>query len=209
MFIHERNNMSVTLKKIYITVILASIFAVERSLGNENTIKSTVKFPLLSMVHQLISHGNNAKIGASFFLVLYLCNQYYNHKTRPKDEDISEEGYNRRWFEIIHGNYSTIKKIQLLISFIDDFYIFGRRAKSVEITTKTKNCDGAEVVTKEKKAVIKGTGPIAFLYDKVFDGLENTLKSIGQIATFVLIVDRLLSSEIDFLLKPTKAEFSI
>lgn len=209
MFIHEGNNMTNIVKKIYLIVILSSFFAIDKSIASEPITNITTPFSLLNTAEAWISKGQNAQIAACSFLVFYLCHQYYNHKTRPQDEDLTEEAYNTRWYQIAHGDYSLVEKIKMLISFVDDFYVFGRRSKSLETTTKTKASDGTITVTKDKKTVIKGRGPVNFLYDKVFDGLENTIKSLGALTTLVLIVDRLLNGRFDYLLKPTKADYVI
>lgn len=208
MFIHERNNMSnIILKKIYLIAIFSLIFAIDQSTASQAVTTAGARFSLLQTAEQWIQKGYNAKLAAVSFLVLYLSHQYYNHKKRPSDEDISAEGYARRKYEILHGNHSLLDKIKMLISFVDDFYIFGRRGKSIERIIKQKSIDGTITVSKDKETIIKSTGPVSFLYDNVFDGLDTILKSIGVFGTLVLLVERLLAGQIDYLTQPSTAKY--
>lgn len=205
MFIHERNNMNKVFNTLCLSIALLGVLNISNSLASQNvTIVPSVT--ILSTAQAWLTTGNNGKIAAISFLVAYLSHQYYKHKTRPQDEDISAEGYKRRKYEILHGDHSLYTKIKLLISFIDDFYVFGRRGKSVEKEITTFAEDGTETMVKDKKTIIKGTGPVTFLYDNIFDGLETILKSIGTVGTLVLLVDRLLAGQLDYLIQPTTAK---
>jgi hypothetical protein len=177
------------------------------SLNISDSIIAKNRFPMISTAYAWAQKDNNAENVFGSFVAGFLAHQYYTHKTRPKDEDISAEGFNRRWNEIVHGDLPIFIKIKRLISFIDDFYVFGRKPKSVEIETKTITADGTEVTIKEKKTIIKGTGPITFLYNNVFDKLEDILKSLTTFGTFVLLADGLLGKQIHFFLKPSVATY--
>jgi len=173
------------------------------SLNISDSIMAKTRFPMISSACAWAQKDNNAENVLESCIVGFLAHQYYTHKTRPKDEDISTEGFNRRWNEIVHGDLPIFIKMKRLISFIDDFYVFGRKPKSVEIETKTITADGTEVTIKEKKTIIKGTGPITFLYNNVFDKLEDILKSLTTLGTFVLLADGLLGKQFHYLFKPS------
>lgn len=201
--------MNTFFKHIYLLVALVPLVTPQKSIAAEAMAKPYVS--MFAQAAQCISVGPKAwfyaKATAATFLAGYLCHQYYKHKQRPKDEDLFEAGYKRRFYEILYGKHSFISKLKLLVRFIDDFYVFGRRPKTVEITTKVKNSDGSITVTKDKKTIIKGTGPIAFLYENVFDGFEGALKSLGTLFQFLLIVDNLAAGKIDFLINPSSAKY--
>jgi hypothetical protein len=189
--------MNKNVKKLSLLAILLS------SLPISDNLTAKGRFPMLNAAYTWAQKDDNAEYVLESFVVGFVAHQYYMHKTRPKDEDISAEGFTRRWNEIVHGDLPVFTKMKLLVSFIDDFYVFGRRSKSVEQEIKTIADNGQEITIKEKKTVIKGTGPITFLYNNVFDKLEDILKSMGTFGTFFLLVDGLLGKQIHYLAKPS------
>jgi hypothetical protein len=137
---------------------------------------------------------------ASASIGLYLCHKYFQKKNRPTDAAISPEAKIARWTEIVQGNHSVYEKLKLLISFIDDFYIFCRNRKVVVIKKIIKPDGTIKEVITDKKLVTAGKGPIAFLYYNVFDTLEKDVKKFGVLVTTLIALDAILAGNLAHLL---------
>ncbi|QQR53337.1 hypothetical protein IPH25_00525 [bacterium] len=147
----------------------------------------------------LRKHSKLAKGAAITSVILFLARQYYFHKTKPKAETISEAARIVRWQEILDEK-DVIKKIKLLISYVDDFYVFGTRTKTM--TKKiVKMVDGEKVILEDKE-VIKGTGLVTFLYDNIFDKFEDYWKFNGTFAAVVFTLLALSKGEGEAILSP-------
>ena len=108
---------------------------------------------------------------AAAILTTFIIRQYYKHKTKPKADTMTAEARVRRWEEIKNEkNFTT--KVKLLLSYVDDFYIFGTRTKIVTKKMTSFLPDGTRVMVEDKE-VVKGNGPITFIYDNILDGFED------------------------------------
>lgn len=183
--------------KLLTFLLFISCFNLPAQKGWPDTAQDVVN----SVTEYLNNHRKLAKGVAIASVAIFLARQYYLHKTKPKAERISEEARMIRWQEILDEK-NTIKKIKLLISYVDDFYIFGTRTKTM--TKKiVKTVDGQKVILEDKE-VIKGTGFVTFLYDNIFDKFEDYWKFNGTFAAVVFTLLALSQGQADSLAAPTK-----
>ena len=105
---------------------------------------------------------------------------------RPSDEELSEEFLAELWAE--KKASSGTNKARLLAYYLR-LVVIGRRSKVVDATCIGINKNGDEYKYKDKKVIISGSGPIAFVYDNIFANLEDALKLGGTIAATIAAIE--------------------
>jgi hypothetical protein len=155
-------------------------------------------FPMLNGIAKIVS--NHALKSTCLLLATFAGWQYYMHRKNPAVADISPEAKIRRQNEILQGNHSIYEKLKLIISFINDFYIFGARTKKL-VKKKIVQLDTLTKEEFEEKVIVRqGTGPITFLRDNVFDGLDEIIKTVGVLAAAFVVLDATLAGDLAHLL---------